>query len=57
MKKLTENEIKYGTGLLTEKDVIIQCITNLTKIESVINVKGLELVHTYLSERLMKLGK
>ena len=55
MKNLTENEIKYGTGLVTEKDVVIQCITNLTRIENVIDVKGLEIIHAYLSERLMKL--
>lgn len=54
MKNLTENELKYGTGLITEKDVIIQCITNLTRIESVIDVKGLDIIHLYLSERLVK---
>jgi len=57
MKDLTENELKYGTGLIEEKDVIIQCITNLTRIESVIDVKGLDIIHLYLSERLVKVSK
>ena len=56
-KQLTERELKYGVGLLTERDVIIQCITNLTRIESVIDVKGLEIIHQYLSEKLVENNK
>lgn len=52
MKELTEREYKYGTGLITERDVIIQCITNLVRIESVLDIKGLEIIHLYLSEKL-----
>lgn len=53
-KELTEREIKYGTGLVTERDVIIQCISNLTRIESVVDIKGLEIIHQYLSEKLVE---
>lgn len=57
MKQLNENELKYGTGLITEKDVVLQCITNIVKIESVIDIKGLDIIHLYLSERLQKADK
>ena len=57
MKQLNENELKYETGLTTEKDVVLQCITNIVKIESVIDIKGLDIIHLYLSERLQKADK
>lgn len=53
-KELTERELKYGTGIVTERDVIMQCISNLVKIESVIDIKGLEIIHQYLAEKLVE---
>jgi hypothetical protein len=47
-------EFKYGPGMVTERNVIMQCITNLTRIESVIDVKGLEIIHQYLAEKLVE---
>ena len=51
---MNEYELKYGKGILTERDVVIQCLTNLTRIESVIDIKGLEIIHQYLSEKLVE---
>lgn len=49
------NELRYGKGILTEKDIVIECIAKITRIESVININGLDFIHQYLRDRFMKL--
>ena len=54
---MNEIQLMYGTDYKTEKDLVAQCLKNIRHIENVIELKGLNFVDTYLSERYMKLIK
>ena len=52
---MEEIELIYGTGCKTEKDVVEECIRRIRLIENVIDIKGIEFIHTYLSDKLNEL--
>ena len=48
---MNEIQLMYGTDYKTEKDVVAQCLINIRHIENVIDLKGLDFIDTYLSEK------
>ncbi len=54
---MNNTQLTYGTDYKTEKDVVAQCLINIRHIENVIDLKGLDFIDTYLSERYNKLIK
>lgn len=54
---MNEIQLMYGTDYKTEKDVVAQCLINIRHIENVIDLKGLDFIDTYLSEKYNKLIK
>ena len=51
---MNNTQLTYGTDYKTEKDVVAQCLINIRHIENVIDLKGLDFIDTYLSERFNK---
>lgn len=54
---MNNTQIIYGIDYKTEKDVVAQCLINIRHIGNVIELKGLDFIDTYLSERYNKLIK
>lgn len=56
-RKMNNRQLIYGTDYKNEKDVVAQCLIYARHIENVLEIKGMEFIDTYLSERYEKLCK
>ena len=57
---MNDRQLIYGTDYKNEKDVVAQCLIYVRHIENVLEIKGMNFIDTYLSERyndLCKKGK
>lgn len=52
---MNDRQLIYGTDYKNEIDVVAQCLIYVRHIENVLEIKGMEFIDTYLSERYNKL--
>lgn len=55
MNEFTEFELIYGPGIKTELDAVKLCLETILRTQSVVDIKGMEIVKTYLSLRTTEL--
>ncbi len=54
---MIDRQLIYGTDYKNEIDVVAQCLIYTRHIENVLEIKGMNFIDTYLSERYEKLCK
>lgn len=52
-----EIQLSFGSDVKTEQDIIRKCLGNISYINAVIDIKGLNVIETYLYLKLDELDK
>lgn len=50
-------QLNFGSNVKTEQDIIRKCLGNISYINAVIDIKGLDIIKTYLYLKLDELDK
>lgn len=54
---IEEIMVNFGSDIKTEQDIIRKCLGNISYINAVIDIKGLDIIETYLYLKLDELDK